>query len=214
MTMCLIASSAHGEPDAEELDWNKVADVLKLDVISYFSAEEEVATPLKKKNYLASDEYKQRLAELTAEKKKLVGARRFLKLTAALPEYDLKAHAFLIPWPRKMEEDPAGTLEGVNLPRIPLQRRQEEDSLCGTTEVEIFVLKVPEKEAAPLEGARVEIDLIFEIEGNVKEMTARYREYNGVECPWKTSTRPVLTTRKTTMQILGPDGATLLKKDY
>ena len=114
-----------------EFDRAQVVAAVRLDVAEAYGKQDEVSTPLKRKTFVASDEYKQLLADLKVKRTEVLTTRYVVKEERKVTPYDLKRKQFLFLFDdSETQFRSRSCLGGVCFPTLALQSVQEKSAGC------------------------------------------------------------------------------------
>lgn len=159
------------------VDSEDVRTKLTLDFFKYYNLESEYNTPLKKKVYMQSREYQDKLVEFNELKKEVTNKRYYIKrdLTG---EYDLrkKGFWFCIDYNEIYYRSDQTLSEGITFyfPSLPtVIKDPDPNPLTNPHQGLCLLLQMPEKKALEVENNNATIYILFNISKYMKRHFSR-----------------------------------------
>jgi len=162
---------------ANLVDSEDIRTKLTLDFFKYYKLETQYDTPLKKKMYMQSKEYQDKLAEFNGLKKEVASKRYYLSC-GSVGEYDLKKKGFwfCIDYNEIYYRSDQTLSEGItfyftSLPTV--LKDPDPNPLANPNQGLCLLLQMPEKKALEVENKKATIYLLFNISKYMKRNFTR-----------------------------------------
>lgn len=205
----------------EEVSAEELFGQLDTDVLSREDVQETVDTPLRKKKFLQSQEYKDMLAEARASRDAVIGTKGYIQVSADVGEYRLNSHSFVVTFDES--ENVRGAVDGFLFSTVPFRPTPTEPSgvsgidewyaMC-TSPSYSFILPVPMSVAEDIENTSVDFYFLFEV-GEARVLSYKTRECPDARTPVIMSwSKGVVVANKVTIVVVDSEGEIIFRRKY